>query len=286
MKKISVKKLVGVILSVVVTTVIIWIFWANTALELNTYKVYNPSLPKSFNGFKIAQISDLHNAEIGKDNHKLLETLKTAKPDIIVITGDLVDSRTTNIEIALSFIKNAIEIAPCYFITGNHEARITEYEKMKNSLTDLGVLVLEDEKIKIKTEGSFITLIGVNDPSFTTDYLFGDSAEVMRNKLESLTEENDGYTILLSHRPELFDVYVDYDIDLTLSGHAHGGQFRLPFVGGVFAPNQGFFPQYDGGSYSKNNSTMIVSRGIGNSLFPLRFNNRPEVVLIELIKEK
>ena len=106
----------------------------------------------------------------------------------------------------------------------------------------------------------------------------------MNTKLEELHTEQDRFTILLSHRPELFETYVDHDLDLVLSGHAHGGQFRLPFVGGLVAPNQGFFPEYDAGLYSMNHTNMIVSRGIGNSILPFRFNNRPEVIIIELKK--
>ena len=136
--------------------------------------------------------------------------------------------------------------------------------------------------MELEQSDETITLLGMNDPSFQTDYLFGDSETVMRNKLQELISEVDGYTVLLSHRPELFEVYVEGGIDLVLSGHAHGGQFRLPFVGGLVAPNQGLFPKYDAGLYVDNNTNMIVSRGIGNSIIPLRFNNRPEVILVEL----
>ena len=130
-----------------------------------------------------------------------------------------------------------------------------------------------------------ITLIGVNDPSYQTDYLFGDSETVMNTKLEELLTENGEFTVLLSHRPELFDAYTDHGMDLVLSGHAHGGQFRLPFIGGLVAPNQGLFPEYDAGIYTENNTNMLVSRGVGNSILPFRINNRPEVILIELQAE-
>ena len=109
---------------------------------------------------------------------------------------------------------------------------------------------------------------------------------MIRTKLDELADDQAGYTILLSHRPELFDTYVSGEIDLVLSGHAHGGQFRLPFIGGLYAPGQGFFPKYDAGMYSKETTSMVVSRGLGNSIIPLRFNNRPEIVLIELTGEK
>ena len=143
-------------------------------------------------------------------------------------------------------------------------------------------MILENQKIQITREGESITLMGIDDPSFQEDYLFGDSESVARQAIENLQNESDGYTILLSHRPELFDLYVDTGMDLVFSGHTHGGQFRLPFIGGLVAPNQGFFPEYDAGLFSEGSTTMIVSRGVGNSIIPIRFNNRPEIVVAEL----
>lgn len=265
-----------------VLALVIWIVWGNTALELNTYSISSSDLPDSFNGYRIAHVSDLHNAEIGAGNRTLLSMLQEAEPDMIAITGDLIDSRNTNVETALAFAKKAMQIAPCYYVTGNHEARVPEYDELKSGLKAAGVVVLEDEQLQIDISGENITIAGVNDPSFSTDYLFGDAAAVIGAKLSEMDREEEEFTLLLSHRPELYDTYVDCGIDLALSGHAHGGQFRLPFVGGLIAPNQGLFPEYDAGLYSESDTNMIVSRGIGNSLFPFRFNNRPEVVLIEL----
>ena len=279
------KKKKFIILSVValiLIALVIWIAWGNTALELNTYTISSTRLPLSFDGFRIAHVSDLHNAKMGKDNEKLLTMLRDAAPDMIAITGDLIDSRNTDIAIALQFVEEAVKIAPCYYVTGNHEARVNEYGKLKAGMEAAGVIVLEDAQTEICLEGETITLIGVNDPSYQTDYLFGDAETVMNTKLEYLCTDNDGFTVLLSHRPELFHTYADQNIDLILSGHAHGGQFRLPFVGGLVAPNQGLFPQYDAGIYEEENTHMLVSRGIGNSILPFRINNRPEVILIEL----
>lgn len=273
-----------IILGVVVAlmTIILWTAWGNTALELNTYTVSCNELPDAFDGYRIAHISDLHNAELGDSNEKLLSMLREAEPDIIAITGDLIDSRNTNIEVALAFAEEAMKIAPCYYVTGNHEARVSEYGELKAGLEAAGVVVLENERTEIELSGEAITILGVDDPSFNTDYLFGDSASVVSNTLAEISTEDDGLTVLLAHRPELFDTYVSCGMDLTLSGHAHGGQFRLPFVGGLVAPNQGLFPKYDSGLYTSGSTNMIVSRGIGNSLLPFRFNNRPEVILIEL----
>lgn len=278
------KKKIIVLVVAILLVIIVWTAWENTALELNTHTISSSDLPKVFDGYRVAHISDLHNKEMGKDNEKLLAILRQADPNVICITGDIIDSRNTDIEIALSFAKEAVKIAPCYYVTGNHEARITEYDKLKTGLQTVGVIVLEDEKAEISLNNEKITLIGVNDPSYHTDYLFGDAKTVLSNKLRELCTENDGFTILLSHRPELFEVYVNNDLNLVLSGHAHGGQFRFPFVGGLIAPNQGIFPNYDAGLYKEENTNMLVSRGIGNSIIPFRLNNRPEVILITLDK--
>ena len=259
-----------------------WTLWANTALEVNEYEIVNDRIPQCFDGFRIAQISDLHNAEFGERNEKLIQLLSQTDPDIIVITGDLIDSRQTDIEIALEFAWQAGKIARVYYVSGNHEARVPEYEDLKTGLVKAGVVILENQKVQITREGESITLMGIDDPSFQEYYLFGDSESVARQAIEDLKNESDGYTVLLSHRPELFDLYVDTGMDLVFSGHAHGGQFRLPFIGGLVAPNQGFFPEYDAGQFTEENTTMIVSRGIGNSIIPIRINNRPEIVLGEL----
>ena len=254
----------------------------NTVLEVNAYSIRSSRIPKSFDGFRIAQISDLHNAEFGAENARLLELLTQTDPDIIVITGDMIDSRNTEIEIALAFAEKAVQIAPVYYVTGNHEARVQEYVLLKAGLEKAGVMVLENQKVRMTRERDTITLIGIQDPSFQSDYLFGDAETAACQEIISLQSESDGYTILLSHRPELFELYVETGIDLVFSGHAHGGQFRLPFVGGLVAPNQGLFPKYDSGLFAEEHTMMIVSRGLGNSIIPLRINNPPEILVAQL----
>ena len=276
------KKRVLFVVVFVLVVLIVWTLWGNTALEVNEYEVVSDRIPQGFEGFRIAQVSDLHNAEFGEGNEKLIQLLSQTDPDIIVLTGDLIDSRHTDIEIALDFARQAIKLAPVYYVSGNHEARVREYEDLKMGLAEAGVVILENQNVQITREGESITLMGIDDPSFQEDYLFGDSESVARQAIDDLQNESEGYTILLSHRPELFDLYVDTGMDLVFSGHAHGGQFRLPFIGGLVAPNQGFFPKYDAGKFTEENTTMIVSRGVGNSIIPIRFNNRPEIVLVTL----
>ncbi|MBQ8518964.1 MAG: metallophosphoesterase [Agathobacter sp.] len=261
---------------------IIWVVWGNTALELNEYKIKSERLPENFDGFRIVQISDLHNAEMGEDNVKLLDMIETADPDIIAITGDMIDHRKTDVEIALQFAAKAVEIAPCYYVTGNHEACVprTEYLELEQGLVTLGVHVLHDEEIFLEKDGQSITLVGMDDPTFQQNFN-GVRYNMTSDGISSLFSGEE-FHILLSHRPEFFSEYVGADVDLVLSGHAHGGQFRLPFIGGLAAPNQGLFPKYDAGVFTEGNTNMVVSRGIGNSIFPFRFNNRPEIILIEL----
>ena len=257
--------------SAILLALIIWVIWSNVTLQLSTYTVNSEILPQNFDGFRIAHVSDLHNAEFGDENEKLLKLLHESDPDIIAITGDIIDSART--DAAVDFVKEAIKIAPCYYVTGNHEAAVSKeiFEKLEITFTELGVKIMRGSEAVIEQDGEYISLIGIDDPRFAE---FPESIDEVSSF--------DGFKILLSHRPEFFDKYVDYGVDLVLSGHAHGGQFRLPFIGGLIAPGQGMFPEYDAGMFTKDGTTMIVSRGIGNSIIPVRFNNRPELVLVTL----
>ena len=280
------KKIILPCVLLILALLIVWTLWGNTALQVSEYHIVSDRIPRGFDGFRIAQISDLHNTEFGEGNNELIERLSRTEPDIIVLTGDLIDSRKTDIDIALDFVRQAMEIASVYYVSGNHESGVGEYGHLKAGLSEAGAVVLENRKVQITLEGEHVTLMGIDDPSFREGYLFGDAASVARMEIENQRSDSDGYTILLSHRPELFDLYVETGMDLVFSGHAHGGQFRLPFLGGLVAPNQGFFPRYDAGRFTNENTTMIVSRGVGNSIFPIRFNNRPEIVLVTLGNSK
>ncbi len=282
-KHLSRKALVGLCALLLLIVLIVWTVWGNTALMVSTITVSNSRVPSEFSGFRIVQVSDLHNAEFGEGNTILLQAISGATPDVIVITGDLVDSRHTDIDIALAFAEEAVQIAPVYYVTGNHEASLSQYSELKTGLEAVGIVVLEDDAIQLEYKGGYVTLIGLSDPNFTIKGdMFNEVPAMIGTKLSNLMDNETSYTILLSHRPELFDTYVKCGVDLVFSGHAHGGQFRLPLIGGLVAPNQGFFPNYDAGLYMAGNTSMVVSRGIGNSIIPFRFNNRPEVVLVEL----
>lgn len=262
---------------------LIWTVWGNKALMVSTISISSSHIPAAFSGFRIAQVSDLHNSEFGKNNTELLKLLSESRPDIIAITGDLIDANHTDVGIALGFAQESVRIAPTYYATGNHEAASPQYDTLKAGLEEAGVIVLEDEAVSLERNGETITLLGLGDPDFTVKGdMFGETSAMVSTKLKNLDDGEGGYTILLSHRPELFETYVNCGIDLVFAGHAHGGQFRLPFISGLVAPNQGLFPQYDAGLYTDGSTSMVVSRGIGNSIIPFRFNNRPEIVLVEL----
>ena len=245
-------------------------YWQNNSLVVTNIEYANKKIPQAFNNFKILQISDLHNKEFGDNQSYLVQHTKEISPDIIVITGDLIDGSRTNIDIAIEYVKQAKDIAPTYFVAGNHEEYSKVYNELKKRLEELGVIILDDKRQVIKKHGEKITLLGLKDgTSFA-------------NEIKSLKNKDDKFTILLSHRPEYFNDYSKDNIDLVFSGHAHGGQFRIPFIGGLYAPGQGLFPKYTSGIYEKNNTSMVVSRGLGNSGFPLRLFNRPELVVVTL----
>lgn len=274
-----------VIVFAVLALFVIWIYQTNVTVGTTHYKIESGRLPEAFNHFKIVSVSDLHNAKFGKDNGVIIRAVKEEKPDIIAITGDLVDYSKTDIATAEALVKELVKIAPCYYVTGNHEAWLGEkYNRLEKILLDASVTVLRDKTVKLTENNQTIQLAGLDDPDFS-DRASYNQQEILENTLADMSLTDD-YCVLLSHRPETFGAYVNKNIDLVLSGHAHGGQFRLPFIGGIIAPNQGFFPKYDAGTYTENNTTMIVSRGLGNSVIPVRFNNRPEIVSVELISEK
>ncbi len=283
MKKFKRKnKTLGLLLALLIL-IILWIYWGNTTISTRTITIKDSSIPTEFNNFKIAHVSDLHNKN-WKD--KLINILINEKPDLIAITGDLIDSRNPDEYVALDFINRAIKIAPIYYVSGNHEGRHPNYQKFKGDMETLGVNVLENSYEIITSEAAEIKLIGLNDPIFTNKtHELNSNGKILEYFLDEISNKHEIYSILLSHRPELFETYINKGIDLTLSGHAHGGQFRIPILGGVYAPGQGFFPKYDSGLYEKMGCKMIVSRGLGNSIIPIRINNRPEVIFIELMNK-
>lgn len=276
MKKKRVRKIFALVFMGVF--VLFFCIWQNNDIVISKYKYKTSLISDNLNGYKIAQISDLHNKKFGKNQKNILSLLVKVRPDIIVITGDIVDSRHTNINIALEFIKGAVEIAPVFYVTGNHEYWLSnnDRDKLMNGMEQYGVTLLDNKVINIENENSDgFYLIGLSDKNLSDNVLTTMCAHMESGILQ----------IVLAHEPQYFNDYSKAGVDLVLSGHAHGGQIRLPFIGGLVAPNQGFFPKYTSGTYIGNNTTMIVSRGLGNSIIPVRVFNRPEIVIVTLQKE-
>ena len=246
-----------------------------TSLNFNT-------LPPGFDNFKIAQVSDIHCNKVGSSDISFINKIKKFSPDIIVITGDLLDSYNNDMDIAYNILCQLSVISQCYFVSGNHELRLPEeYEKLKEILNKLNITNLNNSSILLEKYSESINLVGVEDYNYFKNEDNLNHKANFKKTLETLHLANH-FNILLSHRPEKFPMYIEANYDLIFSGHAHGGQWRIPFLGGIFSPSQGFFPKYTSGKYIQNDSTLIVSRGLGNSSFPIRINNRIELVLVTL----
>ena len=277
------KKTIIILLSIVILIIllIVYLNYENNSLQISNYEIMSNKIPKGFNDYKIIQVSDFHNTKSKKLTKDLISEIKKQKPNAIVITGDLIDSRKTDINVAINFIKQIKDYAPIYFVSGNHEARINSYGELKIKLIENGVTILDNKVEVIELNDSKINMLGIDDPSMAHESFVADE-EIINTQINNLEYDKDNFNILLSHRPEVFNVYVNNEIDLILTGHAHGGQIRMPFIGGLVAPNQGLFPKYTSGKFEDGNTTMIVSRGIGNSILPFRVNNNSELVVITL----
>lgn len=269
-------------LSILVT----FLVWQNNDIVITRYNYSNSKLSNNLKGFKIVHISDLHN----KNFHgKLTSKIKRINPDVIFITGDLIDRRKTDVDMAVKFVKEIVTIAPVYYVTGNHEQLSGNYKELEKELDNLHVIIMDNFYTKINCNGNELGLLGIADPAINQNektYPIENNKSYMRNTLQELTHNlKTDFNILLSHRPENFEIYKRFNIDLVFSGHAHGGQIRIPFVKGILSPNQGFFPKYSEGMHREGLTSMVVSRGLGNSLFPFRIFNRPELIVVTFSDE-
>jgi len=254
-------------------------FYINNHWIVTTEHVYeSEKIPESFDGFRITQVSDLHDALFGDYQEKLVKKVEASNPDVIFITGDIIDSNRYNLEQSLQAVRQFVQIADVYYVIGNHEVATNKVQKIYDALTAIGVHVMPNTSTILEREGESISILGIEDP------LNGYETQSMLSTALAGVDQED-FTVLLAHRPEKFNTYVANNIDLVFSGHAHGGQFRLPFVGGLVAPGQGFFPKYTAGTFEDDETTMNVSRGLGNSTVPVRLFNLPQLVVVELKAE-
>ena len=249
----------------IIIALIPFFLFQNKHLVITNYTYESDKLSPDLDGYRIVQISDLHNATFGKNNRKLLDAIKSCSPDMIVLTGDLVDSNHTNVKRAVSFVEQAVTIAPVYYVTGNHEYWLTSTDRQQTlqGILSAGAIDLDNLSVPITRGDSSFLLVGLDDHHLSDETL-----------KRLLTNQNE-LSIVLAHEPQYLQEYADAGADLVLSGHAHGGQFRLPFIGGLVAPDQGFLPKYTSGDYTIADTDMIVSRGLGNSIIPIRLFNYP-----------
>lgn len=270
------KKLVKLIIFVVALYIFLQV--NNKWLVVTEHVYESERVPASFDGYRITQVTDLHDAIFGEGQERLIEKVRATNPDAIFITGDLIDSNRYDLDNSLDAVKGFVEMADVYYVLGNHEVATRKMTEIYTALTELGVHVMPNSATMLEQDGEQIIIAGIEDPlmGYTTQGMLDEALRDM---------PDDTLTLLLSHRPERFDTYVDNAIDIVFTGHAHGGQIRLPFIGGLVAPGQGYFPKYTAGTYKSGETTMVVSRGLGNSIVPYRIFNLPEIVVVELKKQ-
>lgn len=249
-------------------------------LETTHYVMESPEIPEEFTGFRILQFSDLHADSIPG----LVDEIRNEAPDVIVSTGDLVHDRGSYAQ-GVRICKRLAEIAPVYAVTGNHDLWRSDYTELEKELTAIGVRTLHSERVLLEKNGARIGLCGIDDP-FSRDN--ARIKQVIKSSLKKLPRY-DGYDILLFHRANLLDLLKNHGFNLILSGHMHGGQFRLPKSGrGIISPksswsgNKLFFPKYFAGHYNSQKTQMIVNRGVGNPMIIPRLFNRPEITVVTL----
>lgn len=263
------------ILLILLAFFVFLIYDGNTRIEVTEYELFYDNLPEAFSGFRVVQLSDVHAAEFGAGNKRLIQAVSDAAPDIIAVTGDLIHNENQG-ETVRVLLSGLVEIAPVYYVTGNHEWDSGGLPELKRILSDCGVSYLSNSYVKLSRGGDSIIVAGIDDPNGPYDQK--SPAELVSEIREA---EGDLYLLLLAHRNDPED-YKALDADTILCGHAHGGIIRLPFFGALIGNDRTFFPEYTGGVYKAGNADMVVSRGLGSSLPIPRILNNPQIVVIIL----
>lgn len=272
---------IGVIISYIISLI---------KIDVSKYEMVSNKIPKKFDGFKILQLSDLHNRRFNKNNKKLINKIEEQNPDIIVVTGDMVSSNTSNFDLFFSFMEELGDKYPVYYIFGNHEQRLPSEKQLVivNELKRYGVKVINNTKELINKGEDHIWIYGLEQALvyynnyFKNKNVYSYEEKDIRKTFPKINKEE--FNILLAHNPLYFEAYEKWGADLIFSGHVHGGIVRIPFVGGLLSPERKLFPKYSSGEYEINTSKMIVSRGIGDSTINLRVFNNPEICVIKLKK--
>lgn len=253
-----------------------FVYWQNFTLQVETVELFFESLPPQFDGLRVAELSDLHGRSFGKNNVRLLRTLQKARPDMICICGDLFDEKT-DLTMLEPLLSGLTDIAPVYYVTGNHEWQVKNLREILQKMRAWGVTVLENEERVLSRGGAEMVVAGVHDPCGPYD--MKTPAALVR---ELRSAQGNDFILMLSHRNDELTMWSQLGVQLVLSGHCHGGVVRLPFVGGVFGTRRELFPEYDAGVYRQDGTTLFVSRGLGYTNVHFRLFNRPHVPIMIL----
>ena len=270
------------ILLIVILAAAIAMFDGNTRIVTTKYELSYKNLPGSFDGFRIVVLSDIHAAEFGDSNERLVSKVRAAEPDIIAVTGDLIDGYEglpvdAQLAIAETLIDSLTPVAPVYYVTGNHDWDSGAIRPLLSMLEARGVNVLRNRYTLLESGGDTIVLAGTDDPNGPADMV---KPEDFIGGI--IGANGGGFLVVLEHRNNHLPLYSKLGIDLVLSGHAHGGIIRLPFTDGLIGQQRDWFPTYTSGAYSLGNTNMVVSRGLGNHTGLPRVFNNPHLVVVEL----
>ena len=253
-----------------------FVYWQNFTLQVEPVELLFESLPPQFDGLRVAELSDLHGRSFGKNNVRLLRTLQKARPDMICICGDLFDEKT-DLTMLEPLLTGLTDIAPVYYVTGNHEWQVKNLREILQKMRAWGVTVLENEERVLSRGGAEMVVAGVHDPCGPYD--MKTPAALVR---ELRSAQGNDFILMLSHRNDELAMWSQLGVQLVLSGHCHGGVVRLPFVGGVFGTRRELFPEYDAGVYRQDGTTLFVSQGLGYTNVHFRLFNRPHVPIMIL----
>ena len=253
-----------------------FVYWQNFTLQVEPVELFFESLPPQFDGLRVAELSDLHGRSFGENNVRLLRTLQKARPDMICICGDLFDEKT-DLTMLEPLLTGLTDIAPVYYVTGNHEWQVKNLRETLQKIRAWGVTVLENEGRVLSRAGAEMVVAGVHDPCGPYDMK---TPAALVHELRS-AQGND-FILMLSHRNDELAMWSQLGVQMVLSGHCHGGVVRLPFVGGVFGTRRELFPEYDAGVYRQDGTTLFVSRGLGYTNVHFRLFNRPHVPIMIL----
>lgn len=269
------KRIIFVVsMAIMVSIGSIYVYKGSKTIDVTTYQVESSKITSEI---RVALLTDLHSTEIDEGNKNLIQSIKDCKPDIICYSGDMINWSDTNYEVTLNLTRELVKIAPVYYGLGNHE--YYKYVEKNRDFIDMfqkaGAIMLNNTYETVEINGNIIDIGCVCEAP--------EQYEKYKPDIVDRMEQSEHFKLLLAHAPELYmGTLNEKDIDLSLAGHAHGGQIRIPYIGGLYTPDQGFLPELTAGMYEYDKTTLIISRGLGDHTFVPRINNNPELVIINI----